>query len=113
MPTIDEPGDTMRARRAAAIWALLAFLLGVALGPVLGWERQTVVTDTLTNINRMRSLAADGWTVNRSDSAFSDVRLITLERPRLVGLWRAAGDLYNNAAGWLAWATSTGAYSRR
>jgi hypothetical protein len=103
----------MRARRAAAIWALLAFLLGVALGPVLGWERQTVMGDSVIGANRVRYMAGDGWTVSRTDQAFSDVRLVTFERPRIIGVWRSAGDLYNNAAGWLAWATSRGAYSHR
>jgi hypothetical protein len=105
----------MRARRATTIWALLAFVLGVALGPVLGWERETAIIDT--NIapiqdRQVRRLAADGWTVGHTDQAGS-LRLVTFERPRIVGLVRSLGDSFNNAAGWLAWATNSGVYSRR
>lgn len=93
----------MRARRAAAIWALLAFLLGVALGPVLGWERETVVVTESSNmpLSMLRSYASDGWAASRTDVARADIRLVTFERPRLIGLWRSAGDLYNDARGWL------------
>jgi hypothetical protein len=104
----------MRARRATAIWALLAFLLGVAFGPVLGWERKTVVVNAVTSsLVRSRGTVEDGWTVVRSDVVASDVRLVTFERPRVIGLTKLAGDAFNHTVGWLAWATSTGAYAER
>ena len=103
----------MRVRRGAALWALLAFLLGVAVGPFLGWERETVVVTGAASRNELQWFAAEGWTVSRSDAASVDMRLITFERPRIVGLWESAGDLFNNAGGWLAWLTRIGEYARR
>jgi len=100
--------------RRTGLLVLVAFLLGVALGPVLGWERETAVVDTnLVPLNdrAVRRLASEGWTVNRADQA-GTLRLVTFERPRIVGLWRSAGDVFNNGAGWLAGITGTGAYGR-
>lgn len=88
-----------RARRAAAIWALLAFLLGVAVGPLLGWERRSIVVNAATSsLVRRTGTIEDGWTVVRTDPIAPDVRLVTLERPRIIALWRSAGDLYNAVA---------------
>lgn len=93
---------------------LAAFLLGVAVGPVMGWERQTVVVDQFgSGGQRVRRLTAEGWIVSRRDGVESLGTLVTLERLRADGLTRSIGDVFNNAASWLAWATGSGAYSQR
>lgn len=103
----------MLVRRGAALWAVLAFVIGVAVGPFLGWERETVVVTNTTPQSELQWFAAEGWTVSRSDVARADLRLVTFERPRIVGLCESAGDLFNNAGGRLAWLTRTGEYARR
>ena len=99
-------------RRGVIALALIAFLLGVAVGPILGWERQTyVLTGNTIDEPRLRGFTFAGWTVTRTDQA-GGTRMVTFERPRVVGLWKSAGDVFNNGAGWLAWATGSGAYTR-
>jgi hypothetical protein len=68
--------------------ALLAFLLGVAVGPLLTGEQRTIILDSSgRGGDRLRALTAQGWVVRRSDR--SDVgQLVTVERswlPHLVG----------------------------
>ena len=72
----------MRRTLAAA---LVAFLLGIAVGPVLGWERETALVMDYGNPNVLRSRTSAGWTVSRSDVATPEARLVTFERPRIVG----------------------------
>jgi len=64
---------------------LLGLLTAFAV-PSLAVERQTVFVSNTAAIIRVRELTAAGWTVSRSDVAVEDVRLITFERARYVGL---------------------------
>jgi hypothetical protein len=67
--------------------ALLAFLLGVAVGPFASEQRTIILDSSGRGGDRLRALTAQGWVVRRSDR--SDVgQLVTVERswlPHLVG----------------------------
>lgn len=103
------------SRRSVSL-VVVGWLLGLLTAfvwPAVTTEQQTVLVNNAVALNRIRDLVADGWTAGRSDVALGDLRLVTLERPRYLGLVRGAGELLNNAAGWLAWATGTGVYAPR
>jgi hypothetical protein len=76
----------MRRTGAVLLAGWLLGLLTAFVWPAVSVERQTVLVNNAAAFNRIRDMAADGWTVSRSDVALDDIRLITFGRPRYVGI---------------------------
>lgn len=101
-------------RAALAVAIVTAFFLGVLVGPVAGVERRTVVLAELSRLG-MPNLVDAGWVVVRTDRDMPAHvgTLVTMERPLVVGWWKAAGDTANDLGRWLQWANGSGPYARR